>query len=255
MSRDSGWIVLQSGTWVPVAHNASVSELSGFQRASFVSMDGTRRTAGRGYTPREWEISETVPYDWAQEIYTAYIASEGQEPVFFIPPLAAGSNYAPLLRTMKRIPVMDEEGNTSWRTVAHEGAQSDVFPVRPGLKLEFGGLQSGGTIRLRIYKSDFTTTATVYDTPANDMSQAASRKVTITSLEAAWARLESVGAVQMSGELFARIIDADFPTIRTYGPGGAWVTIDDFEINHNRIASKYAPMVTLKMNLTECERV
>lgn len=255
MSRDSGWIVLQSGTWVPVAHNASVSELSGFQRASFVSMDGTRRTAGRGYTPREWEISETVPYDWAQEIYTAYIAPEGQAPVFFIPPLAAGSNYAPLLRTVKRIPVMDEEGNTSWRVVKPTGADSDLFPVRPGLKLEFGGLQDGGWIRLRIYRGDFTTTATVYDVEGAGMGQLATRKLVVTSPDAAWARIESVGAVNMGGEKFVRILDVDLPTVRTYGPGGAWVTIDDFEISHNRIASKYSPMVTLKMNLTECERV
>ena len=85
MSRDSGWIVTRNGVWIPVAHNASVSETSDWKHASFEGLDGTRRIAGRGRKPREWEITETVPYDWAQELYTLYMTNDGLEPVFFIP--------------------------------------------------------------------------------------------------------------------------------------------------------------------------
>lgn len=254
MSRDSGWIVTRSGTWIPVAHNASVTELSGWQRASFVSLDGTRRVAGRGLAPREWEVNETVPYDWAQELYTAYMSGETQEPVFFIPPMTAGSNYAPFLKSVTRMPVADGE-TTSWQTMSPTGQDTDFFPVRPGMVLEFGGYQDGGNIRLRLFKGDFMASAGVVNCPAESLAVLAKRKVTISNIEAMWAKLESEGTVAATKGRFCRMVEADLPSVRPYGPGGSWVTIDDMEVNHTRIANKYSPLATVRMSLTECERV
>lgn len=255
MSRDSGWIVTKGGTWIPVAHNASVSEMSGWQRASFTSMNGTRRTAGRGLAPREWEISETVPYDWAQELYTAYMANESQEPVFFIPPMAAGSNYAPFYKNAKRVPVTEDDGTTSWQVMVPTGYDTDFFPVRPGMAVEFGGYQDGGSIRLRLFKDDFMAGAGVVTCPAESLAVLSKRRAVITNIEARWAKLDSDGAVNATKGRFCRIVEADLPSVRPYGPGGAWVTIDEMEINHARIANKHSPLVNVKMSLTECERV
>lgn len=254
LQEASGWIVTKSGVWVPIAHNARVNELSGWERASFVAMDGTRRTAGRGVSPREWTVAETVPYDWAQDLYTAYIVEESQEPVFFIPPLAAGSNYAPLARGISRMPLVEDDGVTSWQAMAPSGRETNFFPVKPGLLLEFGGYQDGGAIRLRLFGSDFMAGAGTVDCPAQSLAVLSKRQVTISNPTARWAVLESAGSVNATKGRFCRIVESDFPNIRAYGPGGAWVTIDDMEISHAPITSKYAPLVNVSMSLTETLR-
>lgn len=256
MSRDSGWLVTKSGVWVPVAHNASVSESNGIRRAEFVSLSGSRRVAGRGYEPRSWEVTEDVPWDWAQEIYTAYMVGEGMDPVFFIPPLAAGSNIAPFLRSRPRTAVHDGPGSTSWLSM--DGslvADTGYFPVRPGMKIEFGGYQDGGSLRLWLWTHDLQNGGAVA-VDARGMSVLAKRTVTVTNPEARYATLQSWGDnVTAYGGRFARIADLGFGSPKPYGPGGAWVTFDEFEVSHKPLGNKFYPMVTVSMVLTECEMV
>ena len=255
MSRDSGWIVTKSGVWIPVAHNASVSESSKERSASFVGLNGTRRVAGRGHEPREWEIAETVPYDWAQEIYTAYMTNDGLDPVFFIPPMAASTNIAPPLRNPGRLPIENSDKTTSWQIMNPIGADTDYFPVRAGHVIEFGGRQEGSNIRLQLYKDDFTSSAGSFPVAGKGVDTIVTRKVRIDNMDARWARLVSDTGTLVARDRFARLPEAAMSNVRPYGPGGAWVTIDEFEVDHGRQLSKHFPTATLKISLTECERI
>lgn len=255
MSRDSGWIVSRNGVWIPVAHNASVSETSDWKHASFESLDGTRRTAGRGRKPREWEITETVPYDWAQELYTLYITNDGLEPVFFIPPMAAATNIAPPLKNPNRMPLENSDKTTSWQMLNPTGIDTDFFPVRPGHIIEFGGRQEGSSIRLQLYKSDLSSLAGSFPVAGKGIDTTVSRKIRIDNMDVRWGRIISDSGTLVAQDRFARIVDVEMGNVRPYGPGGAWVTIDGFEINHGRQANRYSPTATIQLSLTECERV
>lgn len=254
MSRDSGWIVTRRGVWIPIAHNASVSETADWKRASFVSMDGTRRIAGRGREPREWEITEMMPYDWAQELYSAYMVNDGLEAVFFIPPMAAATNIAPPLKNPDRLPLENLDKTTSWQVLNPTGAATDFFPVRPGFLMEFGGRQEGSYIRLELYKSDFSRAGS-FPLAAQGIDVTVSRQVSVENTDVVWGRLVSDGGTLAMRDYYVRIVSAEMGNVRPYGPGGAWVTIDSLEINHGRQASKYFPTANVQLSLTECERV
>lgn len=250
--RDSAWIVTRKGVWVPIGHNPSISETSPFIRASFTSLNGTRRVAGRGRGPRTWEVTETMPADWAQELYTSWLGGGGMEPVFFIPALAASTNYAPILHTDSMEEMVDAEGNSSWVDTAPATNVSDFFPIRPDLKVEFGARLNGGKLLFRQLGNDLRGTVGLSELDAEGMSIQSSKTITVRSPEARWGRLEVRGA-GMVGDAFVRIATAPMTGVRGYGSGGSWATIDDFEISHGKLTTS-TPLVNIEMTLTESER-
>lgn len=250
----TGWLVAKNGTWFPVAYNASVNEELGYKRVAFEGLNGTRTVAGTGVMPRQWTLEETVPLDWAQELHTLYLTSGADNEFYFIPPLAAGTNYAPFLplRT-KRDPYKREDGMTGWQVTSPTGIDTDLFPVREGMRIEYGGYQDGGSILLRLFKNDMLTGAGTTSVAAKSLIEEASKTVTITAPGAAWARMESSGVVSATRDRFVRMPDLSVGFSRKYGMGGQWVTLENMSLEHGAV-SKTSPLVKVSMDLKEVLR-
>lgn len=250
----TGWLVSGTGSWVPVAYNASVNGGYEMKRAAFVSLAGVRRTAGRGREPRTWEVTETVPYDWAQALNMLWLSSDSLEPMYWIPPLAAWSNYAPMSFSGAPSRMLVSQYDAPGVALSTpSGYDTDFFPVKKGLKLEFGGYQDGGEIRLRLFKTDFISSAGTVSLPAKDMLTESLKKVTISNPEAAWARLETSDGAYASRDKFVRFAVDGLHGVRKIGDGGCWVTLDDVHFKHGKLTT-YNPLVDVSFTITECER-
>lgn len=174
------------------------------------------------------------------------------DPVFFIPALAASTNYAPILHSTSMEEMVDAEGNSSWVNTEPTTLVSDFFPIRPDTKIEFGARLNGGKLLLRQFGNDMRSTIGLSEVVGEGMSVQSAKTITVRNAEARWGRLEVRGS-SMIGDAFARLAAAPMTGVRGYGPGGAWATIDEFELSHSKL-TKSTPLVDVTMTLTESER-
>lgn len=260
MDNGSGWLVTQSGQWVPVAYNASISESMPFRRASFTSLSGSRTVASRGRGPREWEVEEDVIYDWAQALSVLYNSVDADEPMYWISPLAARSNYA-INKTynwqnkdLSDARVRVEDGKAGSEMMAAEGNIkyiTEPFPVHQGVRVSYGaGLSTGGVYIHWIRNGKGVSASRANQ--VSDTNKVSSRTQTLISSGITAAALYVSGPTLVTSP-FVRIgDDPDFLGVDGTGSEGAWVTLEDVEINHKAI-SRYNPITTVKFTLKECK--
>lgn len=264
MDYGTGWLVSQSGQWVPVAYNASISETMPFRRASFTSLTGERTVASRGRGPREWEVEEDVIYDWAQALSVLYNSVDADLPMYWISPLAARSNYA-----INKVHNWNNKGMSDVNVIASDGIVggsavtvatnsrnylTEVFPVKPGAVITYGATISSGTFWIEWRDSNNKIIA------ANIAGNASGGEKKIVSSMAPNHPEVTMGVLFTSGDSsvvknpFVRIGGTANATlgVNNVGSEGAWVTLEDIDISHKQL-NAYNPLVTAKFSLKECK--
>lgn len=260
MDSGSGWLVTEGGAWVPVAYNASIEEELPFRRASFVSHAGVRATAARGRGPRRWLVEETVPLDWGQAVLDLYSSATADSPLFWISPLAAGTNIAPpfmrggKLMTESEITVSDGVSSVE-QVLSNSGlmAVSEPFPVRGDARFEFGGFVGGGYVGLQCSTSlrgAPWSSVGITSAPPNGGGLVSSVVDMSSRPGMAYGRLVAPGATVRAASLYARLADRAFTGARPGGPGGSWVTLEFAEVKHQKVWGS-SPMVTVSFELVE----
>lgn len=254
MDYGSGWLVSLSGVWVPVAYNASVDMSLGWRRASFMTNAGNRVTASRGREPRTWEVSETIPYDWAQALEHLWLSEDSSDPMFWVPPMAGLANIAPPVYPFKANLGLNSMG---WPAVsspldADEHFVSGFFPIRQGMKLEFGAALSGGGLICTVYDSTLAQSRVLGVAVAGKDGGQVSTTVEVTDPAYSWGRLSVTAGGTSVSDIFARPVSRVMG-VRFAGAGGAWVTLEDAQIGHGA-TSPYTPLMKCSLSLRECER-
>lgn len=261
MDFGSGWLVSKAGAWVPVAYNASVSESMPWKRAAFTSFSGERTVASRGRGPRVWDVEERVVYDWAQALGGLYNAADSDEPLYWVSPLAAVSNYAinwvhgngTKSLTDTNLTVSDGVVSLGHMTgTASFDYVTDKFPLPLGREVRFGAIVGEGNVLLRGFDAQGNDTGLISSgNVAPKGGGLSSNTAKVTNPKTQYGALYLYNRTTTVNDPYVCLDDV--AGVNHMSTEGAWVTLDDVEIEHGGL-SAYNPLVTVKFTLTECLR-
>lgn len=256
MDMGSGWLVTQSGAWVPVSYNASVDKSMGWARSQFTSLSGYRRTASRGRTPRTWDVTEKMVAEWSQILETVWQSDDSSRELFWVPPMEALSNYAK--------PIVNQDGELPGLQVSDSGVDAgaslhssystfltDLTPLNPKIEIEFGAKVTGGDVLLYIYDAGKNFVQSVTASSVADANGFLKGRFKPSSANHVYGRLVVAKTATQVATPFIRFA-VDVWNGRPGGSGGCWVTLDDLNIGHKAIGVN-SIIVETGFTVTECE--